>query len=120
VAHLRRRRRRALARGEPLVEIATAERCGTRLRAAYLRMVELDPVAWTAGHNGTLVDLLRHLTRNPATTPHPPRTVGRGAGRSRPLIDAVAERATDRAAKIAEEHMAAAREIRLQMAGESP
>jgi DNA-binding GntR family transcriptional regulator len=192
----------ALAPGEPLVEIATAERYGTsrtpvrealrrleqdglveradrgmrvrarspeevleiydvriglestaarwaaarhteldlvRLRAAHQRMVELDPVdpaamaeanrrfhetLWTAGHNGTLVDLLRHLnahlTRYPATTLTRPGRWAAVLDEHARLIDAVAERAADRAAKIAEEHMAAAREIRLQMAGESP
>jgi DNA-binding GntR family transcriptional regulator len=108
-----------------------------RLRGVHQRMAELDPVdpaamaeanrrfhetLWTAGHNGTLVDLLRHLsahlTRYPATTLTSPGRWAAVLDEHARLIDAVAARDADGAAGIAEEHRAAAREIRLRMAGD--
>ena len=109
-----------------------------RLRREHQRMLELaadaEPATlaqansrfhetvWTAAHNGTLVDLLRHLnahlTRYPATTlPHPGRWAAVLDEHAR-LLDAIAQRDADTAGKIAEEHMTAAREIRLAMVGE--
>lgn len=108
-----------------------------RLRGAHQRMVELDPVdptrmaeanrrfheaLWAAGHNGTLIDLLRHLsahlTRYPATTLTRPGRWAAVLDEHARLIDAVAGRDAERAGEVAGEHMAAAREIRLRMAGE--
>jgi DNA-binding GntR family transcriptional regulator len=109
-----------------------------RLRRAHERMCETDPTdaaamaeanrrfhetLWLAGHNGTLVDLLRHLhahlTRYPATTLTREGRWKAVLDEHARLIDAVDAGDASAAADIAEAHMAAAREIRLEMAGES-
>ncbi len=109
-----------------------------RLRRAHERMCETDPTdaaamaeanrrfhetLWLAGHNGTLVDLLRHLhahlTRYPATTLTREGRWKAVLDEHARLIDAVDAGDARAAADIAEAHMAAAREIRLAMAGES-
>ena len=109
-----------------------------RLRRAHERMCETDPTdaaamaeanrrfhetLWLAGHNGTLVDLLRHLhahlTRYPATTLTREGRWKAVLDEHARLVDAVDAGDARTAAAIAEAHMAAAREIRLEMAGES-
>jgi DNA-binding GntR family transcriptional regulator len=108
-----------------------------RMRRAHEQMEATDPTdgpamaesnrrfhetVWAAGHNATLVDTLQHLNahliRYPATTLTREGRWGTALHEHARLIDAIAERDAAAAAKIAEEHMAAAREIRLRMAGE--
>jgi DNA-binding GntR family transcriptional regulator len=77
---------------------------------------------WASSHNGTLVDLLTrlnsHITRYPATTL---TSQGRWAEVLREhagLVRAIEARDGDAAARIAGDHMAKARDIRLRMYGE--
>ncbi|WP_028922001.1 GntR family transcriptional regulator [Pseudonocardia acaciae] len=75
---------------------------------------------WTASHNSTLIDMLRHLnahlTRYPDTTLTWKDRWGTALDEHARLIEAIDRRDTAEAAKIAEAHMAGAREIRLLMA----
>ena len=109
----------------------------TRLHHAHKRMTSLDgtdtsemvdsnrrfhETLWAASHNGTLLDLLSllnaHLIRYPSTTltwPHRWETVLKEHAS---LLAAIEQRDPDKAALIAEKHMAAAREIRLVKASE--
>jgi DNA-binding GntR family transcriptional regulator len=108
-----------------------------RMRRAQEQMEATDPTdgpamaesnrrfhetVWAAGHNATLVDTLQHLNahliRYPATTLTRAGRWETALHEHSRLVDAIAERDAAAAAKIAEEHMAAAREIRLRMAGE--
>jgi DNA-binding GntR family transcriptional regulator len=77
---------------------------------------------WAAGHNAALVDTLRtlnaHLVRYPATTLTRGSRWQTALHEHARLITAITDRDAAAAATIAEEHMAAAREIRLRMAGE--
>ncbi len=74
---------------------------------------------WTASHNATLFDLLTrlhsHLTRYPATTLTRPGRWKTALAEHEQIIEAVTARDTDTAARLAEEHMTEARDIRLQM-----
>ncbi|MEV0616809.1 GntR family transcriptional regulator [Nonomuraea sp. NPDC050404] len=76
-------------------------------------------VTWAASHNAALIDVLSrlqsHLTRYPTTTL---TYEGRWQAVIKDyddLLDAIARRDGGQAARIAEEHMTAARDIRLQM-----
>ena len=108
-----------------------------RLRRAHERMEATDTsdaaamaesnrrfheTVWAASHNSTLVEMLQHLNahlvRYPATTLTREGRWATVLDEHTRLIDAIAERDAAGAAKTAEEHMAAAREIRLRMAGE--
>lgn len=108
-----------------------------RLRRAAEQMAATDPTdgaamadtnrrfhetVWAASHNATLVDVLRHLgahlVRYPATTLTRPGRWETVLVEHARLVEAIAARDAVAAAAIAEQHMAAAREIRLQMAGE--
>ncbi len=107
-----------------------------RLRQAHRTMQTLAPgsdpagaladanrrfheTVWASAHNATLVDLLArlhaHLVRYPATTlTHPGRWQAVLAEHEL-LLAAIDAGDVDRAAAIAEQHMAAARDVRLAM-----
>ena len=107
-----------------------------RLRQAQRTMQSLSPgsdpagaladsnrrfheTVWACAHNTTLVDLLArlhaHLVRYPATTlTHPGRWQAVLAEHDR-LVAAIDAGDADGAAAIAEQHMAAARDVRLAM-----
>lgn len=108
-----------------------------RLRAAHERMVAVDggdgasmaetnrrfhETLWAASHNGTLIDMLDHLSAH--ISRYPATTLTRGdrwavaLDEHARLIEAIAARDEASAATIAESHMAGAREVRLQMAAE--
>lgn len=74
---------------------------------------------WASSHNGTLIDLLNrlnsHLVRYPATTLSSPGRWTTVLDDYRRLIDAITARDALSAGIIAENHMAAARDIRLRM-----
>ena len=74
---------------------------------------------WSAGHNGTIVDLLtrlnNHLTRYPATTLKAHGRWGEALSEHRTLIAAIEARDSERAHDAARGHMAKARELRLQI-----
>lgn len=110
-----------------------------RLRRAHERMQQVDATdgarmaesnrrfhetLWMASHNGALIDLLRHLSAH--LTRYPETTLtwkGRWAAvlaEHSHLIEAIEQRDTAKAGSVAEEHMAAAREIRLRMASDEP
>ena len=110
-----------------------------RLRRAHERMEEVDPTdgtrmaesnrrfhetLWMASHNGALIDLLRHLsahlTRYPETTLTWEGRWSAVLSEHAHLIEAIEQRDTAKAGSVAEEHMAAAREIRLRMASDEP
>lgn len=78
---------------------------------------------WSASHNGTLIDLLTrlhtHLTRYPATT-----LTSKGRWRTvlrehADLLHAIEQHDPTTAARIAEDHMTEARDIRLRMYSQS-
>jgi DNA-binding GntR family transcriptional regulator len=77
---------------------------------------------WAASHNGTLIDMLGHLSGH--ISRYPATTLTRGdrwavvIDEHQRLIAAIEARDEASAAEIAETHMAGAREIRLQMAAE--
>jgi DNA-binding FadR family transcriptional regulator len=80
---------------------------------------------WLSSHNRVLVDMLlrlnSHLIRYPATTLSKPGRWVTVLEDHRCLIDAIAAREVQLAGSIAEAHMTAAREIRLnQFAAERP
>jgi len=79
---------------------------------------------WAASHNGTLVDLLTrlnsHITRYPATTLTSPGRWAEVLREHAALVRAIEARNGDEAVRIAGEHMAKARDIRLHMYGEEP
>jgi len=74
---------------------------------------------WTASHNRTLFDLLvrlnSHLSRYPTTTLSHPGRWERVLAEHEEIVEAIRVRDSDRAAKLAEAHMAAARDIRLRI-----
>lgn len=74
---------------------------------------------WTASHNRTLFDLLvrlnSHLSRYPATTLSSPGRWSRVLEDHRQMIDAIRQRDARQAGRLAEEHMTAARDIRLRI-----
>lgn len=74
---------------------------------------------WTASHNRTLFDLLvrlnSHLSRYPATTLSHPGRWERVLAEHEELLDTIRNHEVDRAQKLAEEHMTAARDIRLRI-----
>lgn len=79
---------------------------------------------WGASHNGTLVDLLTrlnsHVTRYPATTLTSPGRWAEVLSEHADLVAAIEARDGDEAARIAADHMAGARDIRLRWYGEEP
>jgi DNA-binding GntR family transcriptional regulator len=81
-------------------------------------------VVWQASHSPTLDDLLRrlhvHLQRYPTTTLDWGNRWDQVLEEHDSLIDAIVRRDADAAYRIAEEHMAKARDIRLRMYGEAP
>jgi DNA-binding GntR family transcriptional regulator len=107
-----------LHRAHELME-QTASTDGAAMAETNRRFHE---AVWAAGHNAALVDTLRtlnsHLVRYPATTLTRAGRWGTALEEHARLIEAIADRDALSAAKIAEEHMTAAREIRLRMAGE--
>lgn len=107
-----------LHRAHELME-QTASTDGVAMAETNRRFHE---AVWAAGHNAALVDTLRtlnaHLVRYPATTLTRAGRWGTALKEHARLIEAIADRDARSAAKIAEEHMTAAREIRLRMAGE--
>lgn len=74
---------------------------------------------WAAGHNATLVDLLHrlhdHLRRYPETTLAAPGRWAEALEDHRALNELVAARDEDNASQLAQRHMQAARDIRLNM-----
>lgn len=74
---------------------------------------------WSAGHNGTIVDLLtrlnNHLTRYPATTLKSHGRWGEALREHRTLIAAIEACDNERAHDAARDHMTKARELRLQI-----
>lgn len=102
-----------------------------RAQAAMREAPESDPDAvaaanravheaiWAASHNGTVVDLLtrlnNHLTRYPATTLAVPGRCAEALGEHDAIIEAVEERAAERAHDLAREHMTKARNLRLRI-----
>lgn len=79
---------------------------------------------WVASHNGTIVDLLtrlnNHLTRYPATTLKTPGRWSEALAEHHALIDAIDQRDPARAQDIARNHMAKARDLRLQIYRDEP
>jgi len=77
---------------------------------------------WVSSHNGTLIDMLRHLnahlTRYPTTTLTWPGRWATVLDEHARLLEAIERRDSVEAAKIAESHMAGAREVRLRMASD--
>ncbi len=74
---------------------------------------------WASSHNHTLVDLLTrlnsHLTRYPDTTLSSAGRWERALEDHWEMIEAIGARDAERAGKLAESHMSAARDIRLRM-----
>lgn len=74
---------------------------------------------WHSSHNHTLIDLLArlnsHLTRYPATTLSSPGRWQTALEDHRRILGAIEARDSDLAGRLAEHHMAAARDIRLRM-----
>ncbi|MCW2904841.1 MAG: GntR family transcriptional regulator [Streptosporangiaceae bacterium] len=74
---------------------------------------------WAASHNGTIVDLLtrlnNHLTRYPATTLSVAGRWEEALKEHEDIIAAITERDSERASTLARDHMAKARELRLQI-----
>lgn len=105
-----------------------------RLHRSYERMTEIDPkdhagraetnqrfheTVWMASHNGTLIDMLRHLNAHLARYPISEMTGDRWSDaleEHHRLIEAIERRDVAQAAKIAEAHVVASREVRLRMA----
>lgn len=79
---------------------------------------------WAASHNGTLVDLLTrlhsHLTRYPATTLTSPGRWETVLTDHAAMLAAIETRDGEAAGRLAREHMAQARDIRLRMYSEEP
>jgi DNA-binding GntR family transcriptional regulator len=73
---------------------------------------------WAASHNSTLIDLLRrleaHLLRYPETTLSAPGRLEEALDEHDGLVEAIASRDEHRARQLAETHMTAARDIRIQ------
>jgi DNA-binding GntR family transcriptional regulator len=79
---------------------------------------------WQAARNRTLADLLErlavHLRRYPATTYLRPGRWEEALEEHRLLLDAIQRRDPDGAAGVAEKHMWAARDVRLDMLRDGP
>ncbi|RNL87454.1 GntR family transcriptional regulator [Halostreptopolyspora alba] len=105
-----------------------------RLRRAAEAMAELDTTdayamatanrsfhetMWQASHNRTLIDLLTrlndHLARYPATTLTRPGRWESALAEHDAILSAIENQHAEEAAERAEHHMAAARDIRLEM-----
>jgi DNA-binding GntR family transcriptional regulator len=108
-----------------------------RIRNATARMAETATVdsnamaaanrvvheaIWSAGHNGTIMDLLtrlnNHLTRYPATTLAVPGRWEEALRQHEEIVTAIENRDTGAAADLAREHMTQARDIRLKIYSE--
>lgn len=76
-------------------------------------------VVWQSTHNESLIDLLErldlHLGRYPGTTLASPGRWAAALEEHERLVDAIEQRKTDEAAEIAQNHFAAARDIRLAL-----
>ncbi|MCU1570161.1 MAG: GntR family transcriptional regulator [Naasia sp.] len=74
---------------------------------------------WRSSHNATLVDLLSrlevHCRRYPEPTVSQPGRWEVAVAEHKEIIDAVRRRDEENASRLAREHMAAARDLRLQM-----
>lgn len=79
---------------------------------------------WSMSHNATLVDLLTrlhaHLIRYRETTLSYPERWDAVLREHQQLVEAIKDGDRERAGKIAEDHMVAARNVRLQMYAEMP
>jgi DNA-binding GntR family transcriptional regulator len=77
---------------------------------------------WAASHNVTLIDLLTrvnsHVARYPATTLTSPGRWAEALRQHGDLVRAIESRDGDAAARIADDHMTVARDIRLRMYAE--
>ena len=93
----------------------------SRERAAVNR--QFHEAIWAASHSPTLVDLLHrlnvHLVRYPTTTLTGNDRWEAVLREHEELLDAINSRDPLRAREIAEKHMAAAREVRMQMYAEN-
>ena len=80
---------------------------------------QFHEAVWRAGRNESLIDLLRrlnlHLTRYPSTTLSAPGRWSHAVEQHAELADAIEARDAEAAARIAEVHFAAARDIRLRL-----
>ena len=74
---------------------------------------------WQSTHNESLIDLLErlnlHLGRYPGTTLRSPGRWATSLKQHEELVDAIERRDADRAAALANDHFAAARDIRLEL-----
>lgn len=100
------------------------KRVGTdpKERAAKNRV--FHEAVWAASHSPTLIDLLSrlnvHLIRYPTTTLESQERWAAVLVEHDEMLEAIGQRDAVRAQHLAEEHMAAAREVRLQMMVQSP
>ena len=106
-------RRRLRAAQEAMIAVGGDE----RERAAANR--QFHEAIWAASHSPTLVDLLHrlnvHLVRYPTTTLEGDDRWQAALAEHEELLDAIEARDPARAREIAESHMTAAREVRMQM-----
>jgi DNA-binding GntR family transcriptional regulator len=108
-------------------DLATLDRIfGTMAEAKGATPMELAGInrsfhraIWEAAGNRTLLDLLErlgvHLRRYPATTYERPGRWEEALDEHRQLLDAIREKDPDRAARVAERHMQASRDVRIDM-----
>jgi DNA-binding GntR family transcriptional regulator len=106
-------RRRLRAAQDAMAAVGADE----RERAAANR--QFHEAIWAASHSPTLVDLLHrlnvHLVRYPTTTLESDDRWEAALAEHEALLDAIDARDALRAREIAESHMTAAREVRMQM-----
>lgn len=85
--------------------------------------LEFHGAVWAATHNAVLQDLLErltvHLVRAPRSTLSADARWAEALDEHAALLDALADGDPDRAARVAAEHMVAAREIRLELLREA-
>jgi DNA-binding GntR family transcriptional regulator len=108
-------------------DLATLDRLfGTMAEAKGATPMELAGInrsfhraIWEAAGNRTLLDLLErlavHLRRYPATTYQRPGRWEEALDEHRQLLEAIREKDPDRAARLAERHMQASRDVRIDM-----
>lgn len=85
---------------------------------------QFHELIWRASHNESLTDLLErlnlHLGRYPETTLSAPGRWEQALREHALLVDAIEQRCSDDAHRIAHEHFVHARDIRLALFGEAP
>ena len=109
-------------RAQRQIEDAVKEALEAQERAAKNRV--FHEAVWAASHSPTLIDLLNrlnvHLIRYPTTTLERQERWAAVLVEHDEMLEAIGQRDAVRAQHLAEEHMAAAREVRLQMMVQSP